>query len=1086
MPALAGPAAQPFVQSALNGLPFLVWVEDAQGRLLMANEAFERWLRDEAPQPGDGTPPLAFLDGHRSLGDGGGGAADGAGAQTPSERSYLDRRGERRWMEVSSAPVRWPTPRESAPPVSRPHGSQAHGSQAHEPGPQVPELQDARIFHARDISSRKTVDQSLKRTLAFVQGIIDAFPDFLFEGSADGRYLNAWTKNPELLAASREHMLGRTLDEVLSPESAAIAKAAFREADEAGLSFGKVIAIDTAVGRRSFELSVSKMPMGEGEPPHFITVSRDVTARLDLQAELEQKARQFRSLVENSPDAIARFDPALRCLYANPALVARTALPSLVGLDPCAVFGAAAGQALKQRLAVLMADGDALDFEMNWTDAQGQALTTLVHLAPEFDARRQIASALLIGRDLTEHKRAEAERRAREAAEAASRAKGEFLASMSHEIRTPMNAIIGMSYLALQGNLDHQQRRYVQTVHRSAESLLGIINDILDFSKIEAGKLDMESIDFDLADVMDGLAGLLGMRAEEKGLELIFDQSPLVPTRLVGDPSRLGQVLLNLGNNAVKFTEHGEIVVGVQVVERDERHATLRFEVRDTGIGISPADQQRLFKPFVQGDTSTSRRFGGTGLGLAICQRLVDLMGGTIEVDSEPGRGSRFSFTARLGVQAARPAAAPDGLQDARILIVDDNPSARQILVGMARGLGMRAESARDGAQALQMLAQEDARNDPYHLAVIDWKMPRMDGLACLRAIQEARFRQPAPAVLMVTGFGADELKQRLAADQLTFGAVLSKPVAPSSLLDACAAALGRTTLGRPGMVQRDEALQANQARLRGARVLLVEDNAVNQELARALLGRAGIVVTVVEDGQQAVDILAHQSFDGVLMDCQMPVMDGYEATALLRRQQKLRDLPIIAMTANAMVGDREKALAAGMNEQVGKPIKVDELFATLARWINPAAPAADAGPAPDAELAQLQSLPGLEVSTWVNSRMGDTALYRRLLGMFLQDQQRFPAPFETALAAADLPTARRLAHNLKSLSATLGAHGVERAAAALEQACAAQEPAARLQALLDELASHLLPVLDGLRQSPALRQAPEPAAGRTTGARCA
>ena len=919
-------------------------------------------------------------------------------------------------------------------------------------------------------SGDRSVEQELKRTLAFVQGIIDAFPDFLFEGSAEGRYLNTWTKNPELLAASREHMIGRTLDEVLSPESAAIAKAAFREADEAGVSFGKVISIDTAVGRRWFELSVSKMPMGDGEAPHFITVSRDVTARLELQAQLEQKERQFRTLVENSPDAIARFDPALLCLYANPALVARTPFPALEGLDPHRLFGAAAGPLIEQLGAVLR-DGEARDLEMDWTDARGQGLTMLVHLTPEFDAQRHIASVLLIGRDLTERKRAEADRQAREAAEAASRAKGEFLASMSHEIRTPMNAVIGMSHLALQGPLEPQQRHYVQTVHRSAESLLGIINDILDFSKIEAGRLDMEHIDFDLQDVMDGLASMLGMSAEEKGLELVFDQSPLVPTRLVGDPSRLNQVLLNLGNNAVKFTERGEIVVAVRLLDQDDAGVRLRFEVRDTGIGISAADQQRLFMPFTQADASTSRRFGGTGLGLAICRRLVELMDGQVAVDSAPGRGSCFSFTVRLGVQAAQAAPAiQPGVKGTRVLVVDDNPSARQILMDMARTLGMRADSARDGTHALDLLAQEDARNDPYQLALIDWKMPRLDGLACLRAIRRAPLRQPAPAVMMVTGFGADELKKQLAAAQLPFGAVLSKPVSPSSLLDACSSALGRAPLARPGVPQRDEALQAHQARLRGARVLLVEDNAVNQELARTLLGRAGIVVTVVEDGQQAIDILARQSFDAVLMDCQMPVMDGYTATAILRRQPRLRELPIIAMTANAMAGDRDKALAAGMNEQIGKPIRIDDMFATLARWIRTSAPVGDAV-ALDPELLPLRALPGLDVSTWQNSRMGDANLYRLLLRMFLRDQDSFPAPFAAALAAGDLATTQRLAHNLHSLTATLGAHAVAHAAQALEEACAAKEPAPRLQALLDDVASHLLPMLEGLRHSPALHQ---------------
>jgi CheY-like chemotaxis protein len=557
---------------------------------------------------------------------------------------------------------------------------------------------------------------------------------------------------------------------------------------------------------------------------------------------------------------------------------------------------------------------------------------------------------------------------------------------------------------------------------------------------------------------------VIGIKAEEKRLELIFDQSPRVPTQLVGDPSRLGQVLLNLGNNAVKFTERGEIVIGVELLARDEASALLRFEVRDTGIGMSLEQQQRLFKPFAQADVSTSRRYGGTGLGLAICRRLVDLMGGEIQVDSEPGKGSRFRFTARLGVRAVgSPSVAHEGLQGARLLVVDDNPSARQILVGMARARGLRSESAVDGVHALQMLELEDARGDPYELVLVDWKMPRMDGVECLHAIEQTRFRQRPPAVLMVTGFGGDALKQRLLQARMACAAVLSKPVTPSSLLDACRTALGRTTPG-PSMALRNETLQAHQARLRGARILVVEDNAVNQELARELLGRAGIVVPVVEDGEQALAMLAKETFDGVLMDCQMPVMDGYTAATLARHQDKLRALPIIAMTANAMVGDRDKALAAGMNDQIGKPIKVDEMFATLVRWIRPPGPG-DADGLPGAQADPLGSFPGIDVQTWRDSGMGDAELYWRLLRMYLQGQHDFPAPFEAALASADLPTMRRLAHNLKSVSATLGAHGVERAAMALENACAAGEPAPRLQARLDDLARQLNPVLDGLRR---------------------
>jgi PAS domain S-box-containing protein len=897
----------PSIQRALlDALPFPVWFEDEQGRLLIGNEPFVRWLRDDAPRAPDGTPCAlpAVRDGSTLT----------AGTGALNEVAYIDSRGETRWLETWSAPL------------------------------QAQDREGITIRYARDITSRKAVEQELKRTLAFAQGIIDAFPDLLFETTVDGRYLNAWTKNPELLAASRENLIGRTVDEVMSPESAAIGKAGLREADETGLSLGNIIWIDTPVGRRWFELSVSKMSMGEGQPAHLISVSRDVTARLELQAALEQKERQFRTLVENSPDVIARFDPAMQCLYANPALAAHATREAAdrVALDPVGMLGEAAGSALRERLASVVHEGKPLDFELEWTDARGQPVCSLVSLTPEFGAGGELTSVLMVGRDLTERKRAGLERQAREAAEAASRAKGEFLASMSHEIRTPMNAIIGMSYLALQGPLDARQERYIQTVHRSAESLLAIINDILDFSKIEAGKLDMENIDFDLADVMDNFSSLIGMKAEEKGLELIFDPSPSVPTRLVGDPSRLGQILLNLGNNAVKFTERGEIVVGIGLLERNETTALLRFEVRDSGIGMSPEQQRQLFQPFTQADMSTSRRYGGTGLGLAICRRLVAMMGGDIRVDSQPGQGSSFSFSVRLGLQAegaGTAESARDSLPGTRLLIVDDNPMARDILVAMARASGLRADGAASGAQALKDLAEQDAHGDPYTLALLDWKMPGMDGVDCARAIQHAPWRRAAPAVLMVSAFGLDDLRRRLDETRLDVSTLLCKPVTPTSLLNACRTALARSEPSKVRAQVRDEGLQTSQAALRGARILLVEDNPINQELACTLLAGAGIEVAVAEDGRQAIDILGRETFDVVLMDCQMPVLDGYAATAILRREPRLRELPIIAMTANAMVGDRDKALAAGMNDYIGKPLNVAEMFSTLARWIAPARP---------------------------------------------------------------------------------------------------------------------------------------------------
>ena len=372
----------------------------------------------------------------------------------------------------------------------------------------------------------------------------------------------------------------------------------------------------------------------------------------------------------------------------------------------------------------------------------------------------------------------------------------------------------------------------------------------------------------------------------------------------------------------------------------------MRFEVRDTGIGMSIEQQQSLFQPFSQGDASTSRRYGGTGLGLAISRHLVRLMGGELDVSSAPGRGSRFHFSLRFGLQAKDVVAPPAPLHEAslqgmRALIVDDNACAREVLAQMTASLGLKVDTAYDGLDAMRRVALADARDEPYELLLLDWKMPGMDGVECARRLSEReRPRHPMPPVLMLTAFGRAQIQQRLSEQHVDVGALLTKPVTPSSLFESCVAALGLTVHRSTRSEQREESMLVHRSRLSGARILLVEDNAFNQELALDVLKRVGIAVTVAAKGREALSVLERQSFDGVLMDCQMPVMDGYAATRALRQNLQWRELPIIAMTANAMVGDRDKALAAGMNDHIAKPIKVDEMFATLARWVRPGAAA--------------------------------------------------------------------------------------------------------------------------------------------------
>lgn len=921
-------------------------------------------------------------------------------------------------------------------------------------------------------ATEKTARASQKQ----LRTLIDSIRAVIFMKDREGRHLLVNSYFEEVTGISLESIKGKTDFEVMPQEAAEGIVSKDREVMESGETITYEESVPGPDGV-TFHYLTTKVPLinDEGEVYGMCGVATDITARKQQEAEMQHIGFMADSALDltkagywhidySDPDYYHQSERAARLTGEELTPDGRYHLDNewfsrLTEADPETAQHAAeryqgAVDGKYQNYDATYAYKRPCDGKIVWLHASGTVV------------RDDDGKALFmygVYQDVTDLKLLETDLiAAKEKAEEATGMKSLFLANMSHEIRTPMNAIIGLSHLALKTPLNSKQRDYVSKVHDAGTALLTIINDILDFSKIEAGKLDIESIDFEMDEVLSSVTTLTAQKAHEKDLEFLADVPASIPEYLHGDPLRLGQILTNLVNNSVKFTERGEIHLKVELLEQKGDKVQLKFSVRDTGIGMTPEQTSKLFQAFTQADMSTTRKHGGTGLGLTISQKLVEMMEGRIWVESEAGVGSTFLFTVWLEVGSAtgQRKLLPEQLLKLNVLVADDNSAAREILADALQGITDQVDVVSSGAEAVAAVKQRDA-SAPYDLVFMDWKMPGMNGLEASRRIKDDALLLKQPAIVMVTAFGREEVREE--AERMHIEEFLVKPVTKSMIVDTL------VTLFAPDAVETTDAVasEPHADRLKGARILLAEDNEINQQIAVELLEGVGAQVTVAHHGQEAVTHLeqAPEAFDLVLMDLQMPVMGGHEATLKIRSDARFKELPIIAMTAHATHEEKQRCLDAGMLDHISKPIDPSVLYETVGRFFQAAAPSPSTPlPAVPSTPPELPDIEGLDTKDGLARVAGNQKLYLKLLRQFSEQQGNAISEIREALSQNDPAHAERLAHTLKGVAANLGAKPVQTAAGHLEEILRSRGGTSQTDPALQEVSRVLDPLMTGLK----------------------